>query len=123
MHVQYQNLIDIAMHEFDDVISSTDFIGGTLSDPNKLRLYLYDTSFMDIWLSMDGDYAYHWERRRQTGEIFRWDNAPHYPKLSTYPDHFHKGDENSVVESHLSGTSESAFREILNFIRAHIKNK
>ena len=38
-------------------------------------------------------YAYHWERRCQTGQMYRWDNAPHYPNVGTYPAHFHDGDE------------------------------
>ncbi len=70
MRILYQNLADLALDAFGDVISSFDFIGGTASSPNKLRLTVIDGSFLDIWLSVDGDYAYHWERRRQADEIF-----------------------------------------------------
>ena len=120
MRAQYQVLANIAKTEFSDIVFSTKFLGGTLSNPNKLRLSLRDSSFLDIWLSIDGDYAYHWERRGQTGEVFRWDNAPHHPQTSTHPKHFHKGDEASVEESHLNTLPEKALREILRFAREYI---
>ena len=120
MRAEYQILASIAISDFSDIIFSTKFLGGTLSNPNKLRLALHDSSFSDIWLSIDGDYAYHSERRGQTGEIFRWDNAPHHPQINTHPKHFHKGDETSVDESHLNTSPEKALREILCFAREHI---
>ena len=120
MRAKYQVLASIAMSEFSDIILSTKLLGGTVSNPNKLRLSLHDSSFLDIWLSVEDDYAYHWERRGQTGEVFRWDNAPHHPQISTHPNHFHKGDEATVEESHLSISPEKALREILHFAREHI---
>ena len=72
----YQALTQLALQEFGVIVSGTSFIGGTPANPNKLRLLLVDGSFVDIWLSSDGDYAYHWEHRRQSGRIYRWDNAP-----------------------------------------------
>ena len=72
----YQALAILALREFSDVVSRTSFVGGTDASPNKLRLTLRDESFLEIWLSSDGDYAYHWEQRRQRGRLFRWDNAP-----------------------------------------------
>lgn len=65
----YESLARISQTEFPDVVTRTSYIGGTSSSPNKLRLTLIDGSFMDIWLSAEGDYAYHWERRRQTGQM------------------------------------------------------
>lgn len=117
----YQSLVSISRTEFSDVVISTSTIGGTSSSPNKLRLTLSDESFVDIWLSADGDYAFHWERRRQTGQMYRWDNAPHYPKIGTYPAHFHDGDESTVMESHLSANPEAAFREVLEFVRRRLR--
>ena len=113
----YQALINLAQNEFDDVVTQTKFIGGTPASPNKLRLLITDGSFLDIWLSVDGDYAYHWERRGQTGQIYRWDNAPHHAQVSTFPDHLHEGNEQTVMESDLSPTPELALREILGFIK------
>jgi len=34
--------------------------------------------------------------------ILRWDNAPHFPKIKTYPHHFHN-EKNEVFESELKG--------------------
>jgi len=116
----YQALVRIAQAEFSDVVTNTTYIGGTSSSPNKLRIALVDGSFMDIWLSADGDYAYHWERRRQTGQMYRWDNAPHYPKIGTFPAHFHDGDESTISESYLSASSEAALREVLEFVRRRV---
>jgi hypothetical protein len=102
MLTTYQKLIMLAHREFADVVSQTSFIGGTAASPNKLRLVPIDDSCLDVWLSSDGDYAYHWEQRRQRGRLFRWDNAPHHPHVSTFPDHLHDGDEATIRESHLA---------------------
>jgi hypothetical protein len=113
----YQSLVQISLVEFSDVVLGASYIGGTSSSPNKLRLTLVDRSFLDIWLSTDGDYAFHWERRGQTGQMYRWDNAPHHPTIGTFPVHFHDGDESTVVESRLSANPDVALREVLGFVR------
>lgn len=120
MRAIYLQLASLANDEYDDVASSAEFIGGTFSNPNKLRIPISDGSFLDIWLSTDGDYSFHWERRRQTGEIFRWDNAPHHHEIITFPQHLHNGDESEIVESRLSKEPESALRQILDFIQAQL---
>ena len=70
----------------------------------RIRLRLPDQSILEIseaialigeephWVS----YRYHYQSPR-TGLVFRYDNAPHHPEISTYPDHKHTGD--NVVES------------------------
>ncbi len=116
----YQTLIGLAQNEFNDVVTQTKFIGGTPTSPNKLRLLITDGSFLDVWLSVEGDYSYHWERRGQTGKIYRWDNAPHHSQVSTFPDHFHKGDEQTIVKSNLNLTPELALREILEFVKQEL---
>lgn len=95
-------------------------LGGTPFSPNKLRLVIADGSFVDIWLTQDGDYAYHWERRRQTGEIYRWDNVPHHPQIPTFPHHLHDGDEQIIVESYLNPSAEEALRVILEFVQQRL---
>jgi hypothetical protein len=117
----YQSLADLALAEFGDIVTSSELIGGTPADPNKLRLVFKDESFLDVWLSTDGDYSYHWEQRRQCGKIYRWDNAPHHPKASTFPKHFHDSDESSVTGSELSSDSQPALREVLKFIQQRLK--
>ena len=120
MLIVYQALITLAQTEFGDIIVQTSFIGGTPTSPNKLRLHFIDRSFLDIWLSADGDYSYHWERRGQTGEIYRWDNAPHHAYINTFPDHFHRGEEQMVVESDLNPTPQLALHTILLFVQAKV---
>jgi hypothetical protein len=117
----YQSLTDLALAEFGDIVTSSQLIGGTPADPNKLRLVFKDESFLDVWLSNDGDYSYHWEHRRQSGKIYRWDNAPHHPEASTFPKHFHDGDEPTVTGSETNSDSQPALREILAFIRQRMK--
>jgi len=82
-----------------------------------LRIY---QEFIDIWLSLKGKYSFHWERRAKTGEIFRYDNAPDFPNIRTFPKHFHDGSEQNVRESFLSNSTEEAIREVLNFVKGKV---
>jgi hypothetical protein len=42
-------------------------------------------------------YRHHW--RDPTGRLLkRWDNAPHYPHVPSFPHHLHDGAEENVVE-------------------------
>jgi len=116
----YQALTRLALAEFDEIITQTVFVGGTPASPNKLRLLIKDGSFLDIWLSADGDYAYHWEQRSQSGHLYRWDNAPHHPQIRTFPLHMHNGDESTVIESDLSSSPEAALRQVLSFVREQL---
>jgi hypothetical protein len=116
----YQSLADLASEEFSDIVSGSQMVGGTPADPNKLRLNIKDGSYLDIWLSEDNDYAYHWEHRRQSGMIYRWDNAPHHPEAPTFPNHFHDGEETALKGSELSAESQSALCEVLEFIRQRL---
>ena len=117
LYTIYSKLKEIAEKEFGDVIKSANFIGGKASAPNKLRLYFIDNSFLDVWLSEDGDYAYHWEHRAQRGLIQRWDNAPDHPELDTFPKHFHNGSDKDIKESELDEDYEKAIRNVLIFIQ------
>ena len=116
----YQALARLALEEFGaqglNIVIRATFVGGTPASPNKLRLTLTDESFLDVWLSADGDYAYHWEQRRQRGRLYRWDNAPHHPHVDTFPAHLHNGDENTIAESHLNPEPDDALRQVLHFI-------
>jgi hypothetical protein len=69
----------------------------------RYRIKLIDESLIEITeriLEERGGltitkYRYHW----QTGSgklIKRWDNAPHYPEIDTFPDHLHDGSEENV---------------------------
>jgi len=58
-------------------------------------------------------YAYHWQDRE--GQLIRrWDNAPHWPAISTFPHHKHvrsQTDQLRVLESR-GGDLEIVFQEI-----------
>lgn len=113
----YQKLEKIARNDFSDIVRDTAYIGGRSAQPNKLRVFLKDGSFLDVWLSDDDDYSFHWEQRAVRGVIHRWDNAPDHPEIETFPHHFHDGKENNVKSSHLPSDIIIAFREVLGFIK------
>lgn len=117
MYMIYSKLKVIAESGFQDIVSSANFVGGRAGAPDKLRIYFIDNSFLDIWLSEDGDYSYHWEHRAQRGLIHRWDNAPDHPELFTFPEHFHNGSDKEVKESELCGDYEKAIKDVFAFIQ------
>ena len=121
MLLTYQELERIARIEFSDIVKETRFIGGRSAQPNKLRVYFIDNSFLDVWLSDDNDYSYHWEQRAQRCLIHRWDNAPDHPEIESFPRHFHDGEENNIMKSNLDMDSRGAIREVLGFIADRLK--
>ncbi len=113
-------LANIAEIEFADVIMGYEIIEG------KLRLYIIDESFLDVWFSrqLKGRYAYHWERRHVDDTVYRWDNAKHevWKSIKTFPHHFHEGLDNIVRESLLPEIPEKALRHVLNYVREVLYN-
>lgn len=109
-------LKEIAEVEFDDIV-----VTATVTGPNQLRIILLDDSFIDLWFSLklEDRYSYHWERRAIDGTIHRHDNAPHlrWQKISTFPDHYHAGIEEHVVESYLNSEPAEALHQFLEFAR------
>lgn len=90
----------------------------------KLRIYFADTSYLDSWYSENrpGIYAYHWERKHVDGSIHRHNNIPHkkWERVSTFPKHYHAGDETNVIESDLPEDPIEALRAFLTFCRSII---
>jgi hypothetical protein len=41
-------------------------------------------------------YSFHWQRA-DGSLIRRWDNAPHHPEITSFPNHLHEGDESHVL--------------------------
>jgi len=105
----------IALREFPNVVVGTEIVEG------KLRIFIADDSFIDIWFSekKKGVYAYHWERRMVDGTIYRHNNLPDREarSLETFPKHFHEGAEENIQESHISDDPEQAIRQFLTFVR------
>lgn len=113
----YKNILDIAITDFKAVVESGEILYSQSMEPWKLRLYLCDSSFMDIYYSVNGKYSYHWDRRLITDKIYRHDNAPHqkWKDISTFPKHFHNGSEDMVFSGYISDEPEIAVREFLSF--------
>ena len=114
----YETLSAIALIEFTDIVEETKVV------ENKLRIFLVDGSYIDVWLSVKrpGIYAFHWERRTINGTIYRYDNLPDKSarRLSTYPKHFHNGSESRIVEQDFGDKPEEILRNFLNFTKRKI---
>ncbi len=121
----YKNLLNIAVIEFKTVIESGEVFYSQAKVPWKLRLYICDGSFIDIFYSTKCKYSYHWDRRLVTNKIYRHDNAPHkrWEDISTFPKHFHNGSEEIVISSQISDDPELALKEFLTFVSEHIKKE
>jgi hypothetical protein len=61
-------------------------------------------------------YRHHWQDRH-SWILKRWDNAPHYPVIATYPHHLHGGAEDSVVP-HPAITGLEVLQYILETVEA-----
>jgi len=88
----------------------------------RLRIFLLDDSFVDVWLSMSGKYSFHWEHRHVRGLIHRHDNAPHvkWKNIKTFPKHFHDGNDDNVKESYIPNDPVTATEYFLSFSRDFI---
>jgi len=119
----YDELAQIALQEFDEIVSGFRIFRRRATTPLKLRLFIRDGTFVDVWLSPDGKrYAYHWEQRAVRGLIHRHDNAPDHPEIPTFPKHFHDGKEEIVRSSTISDDPTAALREFLMFIRGQLSS-
>ncbi len=113
----------IALAEFADVVTGVRHIGRRANAILKLRLLILNGTYVDVWLSPTGaDFAYHWEQRAQRGCLHRHDNAPDHPHITTYPKHFHNGDETTVEESFIPDAPAEAIRYFLSFVRQQLAN-
>lgn len=62
-------------------------------------------------------YSYHWQNENNE-MILRWDNAPHFPSVSTFPHHLHRGNE---VTSSYRVFIEEVLSEIKNYLYSESK--
>ena len=100
--------VEIKLLVFDDLAGRQGSIEG--------RLTFFDGSLLDfdeVLLLRNKQivklrYAYHYQDE-SGGLIFRYDNAPHYPNILTYPHHKHVG---SVVEPAQVPDLSDVLREI-----------
>ena len=61
-------------------------------------------------------YRHHWQDR-QSRLLKRWDNAPHYPAIDTFPHHLNDGTEDYVVP-HPATTGLEVLQYILETVEA-----
>ncbi len=77
----------------------------------KIRVTLIDESLLQASEYKDikeRSYSFHWQDKN--GQlIIRWDNAPHFKHLATYPHHKHQLDR---VEENIEMTLEQVLAEI-----------
>lgn len=119
----YDDLAEIALNEFGDIVKGRQLFYRRASTPLKLRLQIRDGTYLDVWLDLTGRrYAYHWEQRFVRGLIHRHDNAPDHPHVATFPKHFHEGREDNVLPSAISDDPPTALREFLSFVRGCLES-
>ena len=68
----------------------------------RFRVYLKEDGLLEImervvYFKHDAKlqvktYKYHWQDKRNR-LIKRWDNAPHFPDIESFPDHMHMGEK------------------------------
>lgn len=117
----YGELSQIAEEEFADLVFHYQIL------PGKLRLYIVDGSYLDIWFfrKFEGRFAYHWERRIGDGRIYRYDNRPHeeLKHMRGFPKHFHDGSDEKISESTFSEDAKEVLREFLEIARKEVVNR
>ncbi len=61
-----ERLRELAISLYPEIVIDAEIVYG------KLRIYLIDESFIDVWISrrLSNRYAIHWERRHIDGTIY-----------------------------------------------------
>ena len=117
----YRELSIVALMEFPSLVEDTRIID------NKLRLFLVDGSYIDVWLSIKriGTYAFHWERRSIDGSLYRYDNIPdrRARRLRTFPRHLHEGSEEDIVECDMGDEPKEILRAFLRYVEGRLRFK
>jgi microcystin degradation protein MlrC len=103
-----EELANLCKSEFTTLIEKVEVV-----DPRRkrIRLTLFDGSFIDIHQNSNGRYSYHWEC---DGVFYRFNNAPHFDEIETAPHHLHISKQ--VVSSQVRGVTEEDVRKVLKFV-------
>lgn len=109
-------IIDTLRHLFEskivdqiEILEDVEGIGFTML---KIKVNLVDHSqliFTEIQTQTENKYSYHWQTK-SGNLLLRWDNAPHWNKIDTFPHHKH-GASGKVEESY-----EVTVTDVLNYI-------
>ena len=112
-------LLESIAKKYEEIVLETKIFKLTSGEASKLRIELVDESFADVWISVSGNYSYHWNRLEIDGTIYRYDNAPHkvWEYVATYPHHFHKGDDKTVIESDMDLKPDIQMKKFMDFVR------
>jgi hypothetical protein len=118
----YITLINLSTTEYPDIVEDATIHRTPSGAPTKIRIYITDGSYLDIWLSQTGKYSYHCEQRHINGQLHRHDNAPHpnWTLIKTYPKHYHNGSQENVQKSNIPEDPAQALRAFLTQIREKI---
>lgn len=115
--------VERAIQEFPDVVSVTlkkriynikqGYISSVIMFNDGGRLEFAEVKDADVKSKIKYRYQY-----MDNGQnmMFRYDNAPHHPEVSTFPHHLHKGDE-------VNGCIEPSIGEILLTISGMLRTK
>lgn len=119
----FNEIVELVIGQFFDIVVDAQLRFTSSGAVERLRIFLKDESFVDVWLSPSGRYSYHWEHRHIRGLIHRHDNAPHgrWKEIKTFPKHLHDGSEDNVRESDVSDDPREAVRGFLSFIRSKLE--
>jgi len=112
----YNRLLQIAQQQFPEIVVGSKIFFSAAGRARKLRIYLFDDSFVDIWISIDAKYySYQWVIPDQTEFVYRHDNAPHarWESVSSFPKHCHFRSHENVVESNIPDTPSDAIVYLL----------
>lgn len=101
-------LLDL-LEQHRSLVESWEILAYDQDGPNfrlKAQVIWQDSSVLHIKQIMLGEntfkYAYHWQSK--TGELIcRWDNAPHWSEIATYPHHKHLMQNQEEIVTHSSG--------------------
>jgi hypothetical protein len=118
----YNSLIELANEEFQDICEDAAIMFSTTGRAQKVRIYLIDNTIVDIWISRDGRYSYHWNNKGVWDYVLRHDNAPHekWKTVSTFPKHCHDGSESNVVSSKIPDDPIAALKYFLQRVKEKI---
>ena len=82
----------------------------------KVKAKLINESHLFIQETMSergNKYSYHWQTRDDK-LLLRWDNAPHYGEIETFPHHKHIGER-------IEPTPKLSIEEVLQFVEIELK--
>lgn len=118
----YNSLLELVDNEFKDVCEDADITFSFTGRAQKVRIYLIDNTIVDVWLSLDGRYSYHWSNKGVRDYVLRHDNAPHekWKDVSTFPKHCHEGSESNVILSTIPDDPNNALRYFLQQVKEKI---